>query len=262
MYQRPKKTLSIGQICRSWYPELERSSTALDVLTLLLQAYWRGDFSELHPPKETEKFSRRHGLEALVGIGKTEGHPEIVLCQEREQLTAAQVSQPNGNLVVDLRKHVFLPEHASDWTEEVLDQAYERLAECEANYYAPRFLNGFQTMHVGKWDFLSFLRSSELDPPSFWYGPDSHTHAPANRPVSPPAPSTPVRRRGAPPIYDYVPIDAVIDKLVRKDGSAALKDFNRVRESLINDLGESKVPSESQLRRHLKARKQYQAGDV
>ena len=126
MYQRPKKTLSIGQICRSWYPELERSSTALDVLTLLLQAYWRGDFSELHRPEETEKFSRRHGLEALVGIGKTEGHPEIVLCQEREQLTAAQVSQPNGNLLVDLRTYVFLPERAADWTEEVLDQAYEK----------------------------------------------------------------------------------------------------------------------------------------
>ena len=252
MYQRPKKTLSIGQICRSWYPELERSSTALDVLTLLLQAYWRGDFSELHPPKKTEKFSRRHGLEALVGIGKTEGHPGIVLCQEREQLAAAHVSQPNGNLVVDLRTHVFLPEHAADWTEEVLDQAYESLAECEAMNYAPDFLTGFQTMHVGKWNFLSFLRSSELEPPSFWYGPDSHTHAPAKRPVPPPAPPTPVHR-GAPPKYDYAEIDAVIEKLVRKDGRAALKDFNRVKKSLINDLGGSKVPSDSQLRRHLKA---------
>ena len=62
--------------------------------------------------------------------------------------------------------------------------------------------------------------------------------------------------------YGYAPIDAVIDKLVRKDGDAALKDFNRVKESLIKHLGESKVPSDSQLRRHLKAWKQYQAGDV
>ena len=252
MYQRPKKALSIGQICSAWYPELERSFTALDVLTLLLQAYWRGDFSELHPPKETEEFSRRHGLEALVQLGKTEGHPGIVLCQEREQLAAAYVSQPNGNIVVDPRTYVFLPERTADWTEEVLDQAYERLAECEANYYTPRFLNGFNTMHVGKWHFLSFLRSSELEPPSFWYGPDSHTHAPAKRPVPPPAPSTRVRR-GAPPKYDYAPIDAVLEKLVRRDGYAALKDFNRVQESLIKRLGESQVPRESQLKRHLKA---------
>ena len=187
MYQRLKKTLSIGQICRAWYPDLERSFTALDVLTLLLQAYWRGDFSELHPPKEKEEFSRQHGLEALVERGKTEEHPEIVLCQEREQLTAAQVSLPNGDIVVDLRTYVFLPERAADWTEEVLDQAYEDLAECEADYYAPRFLNGFKTMHVGKSNFLSFLRSSKLEPPSFWYGPDSHTHPPAERPVLPPA---------------------------------------------------------------------------
>ena len=144
----------------------------------------------------------------------------------------------------------------------MLDQAYENLAECKANYYALGFLLGFRTMHVGKWNFLSFLRSSGLDPPSFWYGPDGHTHAPAKRLGPPPAPSTRVRGRGAPLIYDYAPIDAVIDKLARKDGSAALKDFNRVRKSLINDLGESKVPSDSQLRRHLKAWKQYQAGDV
>ena len=197
MYQRHKKTLSIGQICRSWHLGLERSFTALDVLTLLLKAYWRGDFSELHPPRETEEFSRRYGLEALVGLEKTEGHPEIVLCQEREQLTAAQVSQPNGNLLVDVRTHVFLPERTADWTEEVLDQAYERLAECEANYYAPGFLNAFNTMHVGKWNFLSFLQSYELEPPSFWYGSDSHTQAPAERPGPPLAPSTRVRR-GAP----------------------------------------------------------------
>ena len=181
MYQRPKKTLSIGQICRAWYLELKSSSSALDILTLLLQAYWRGDLSELHPPKQKEVFSRRHGLNALVDLGKTQGHPEIVLCQEREQLTAAHVLQPNGNLVVDLRTYVLLPEHAADWTEEALDQAYENLAECEAINYAPGFLTGFQTMHVGKWNFLSFLRSYELDPPWFWYGPDSHTHAPARR---------------------------------------------------------------------------------
>ena len=261
MYQRHKKTLSIGQICRAWYPELERSFTALDVLTLLLQAYWRGKFSELYPPRETEEFSRRHGLEALVELGKIEGHPEIVLCQEREQLTAAQVSQPNGNQVVDVRTYVFLPERAADWTEEVLDQAYEDLAECEANYYAPGFLTGFQTMHVGKWNFLSFLRSSKLEPPSFWYGPDSHTQPPAKRPGPPPAPSTRVRR-GAPPKYDYEQIDAVLEKLVRKDGDAVLKDFNRVKESLIKHLGESKVPRESQLRRHLKAWEKIQASDV
>ena len=261
MHQRPKKTLGIGQICRAWYPELERSSTALDVLTLLLQAYWRGDFSELHPPKETEEFSRRHGLEALVELGKIEEHPEIVLCQEREQSAAAYVSQPNGNLLVDLRTYVFLPEHAADWTEEVLDQAYENLAECEAINYAPGFLNGFNTMHVGKSNFLSFLRSSKLNPPSFWYGPDSHTHAPAKRPVSPLAPSTRVRR-GAPPKYDYAPIDAVLEKLVRKEGYAALKDFNRVQESLIKHLGESKVPSDSHLKRHLKAWEQIQASGV
>ena len=61
-----------------------------------------------------------------------------------------------------------------------------------------------------------------------------------------------VRGRGAPEKYDYAQINAVLEKLVRKDGSAALKDFNRVKKSLINDLGESEVPSESQLRRHLK----------
>ena len=120
------------------------------------------------------------------------------------------------------------------------------------NYYAPGFLRGFQTMHVGKSNFLSFLQSYELEPPSFWYGPDSHTHAPAKRPVPPPTPSTRVRR-GAPLIYDYTPIDAVIEELVHKDGYAALKDFKRVKESLIKHLGEGKFPSDSQLRRHLKA---------
>ena len=253
MYQRSKKTLSIGQICRSWYPELERSFTALDVPTLLLQAYWRGKFSKLYPPNKKEEFSRRHGLEALVELGKIEGHPEIVLCREREQLAAAQVLLPNGEIVVDQRTYVFLPERAADWTEEVLDQAYEDLAECKAMNYAPRFLNGFQTMHVGKSNFLSFLQSYELKPPWFWYGPDSHTHPPAERPGPPPAPSTRVRGRGAPLKYGYEQIDAVIDKLVRKDGDAALKDFKRIKESLIKHLGEGKVPSDSQLRRHLKA---------
>ena len=251
MYQRPKKTLRIGQICEAWCLELASSYTALDVLTLLLQAYWRGDLSELHPPRKKEEFSRRQGLEAVIELGKIEGHPGIVLCREREQLTDAHVLQPNGNLVVDPRTYVFLPEHAADWTEEILDQAYGYLAECQAINYAPRFRTGFRTMHVGKWNFLSFLRSCELAPPSFWYGPDSQTHAPAKSPAPPPAPSTPMRR-GAPEKYDYAQINAVLEKLVRKDGSAALKDFNRVKKSLINDLGESKVPSESQLRRHLR----------
>ena len=177
-------------------------------------------------------------------------------------MTAAQVPQPNGTLLVDVRTYVFLPERAADWTEEVLDQAYERLAECEANYYAPGFLNAFNTMHVGKSNFRSFLQSYEVKPPSFWYGPDSHTHPPAKRPGPPPAPSTWVRGRGAPLTYDYASIDAVVEKLVHKDGYAALKDFKRVKESLINDLGKRKVPSDSQLRRHLKAWKQYQAGDI
>ena len=80
-------------------------------------------------------------------------------------------------------------------------------------------------------------------------------------PVPPPAPSTRVRR-GAPQKYDYAQINTVFEKLVSKDGYAVLKDFNRVKESLIKHLGESGVPSESQLRRHLKAWEKIQASDV
>ena len=174
---------------------------------------------------------------------------------------AEQVLLPNGDIDVDLRTFVFLPTDIADWNEKLCGQAYEKLAECEATAYAPDFLTGFKTMQVGKRNFLMFLRCYELVPPRFWYNPDHPSRGLIRQATIHPIPSR-RPRRGRPKKYDYAPIDDILEELLLEDGLAAVRDFLSVKDRLITTLGESAVPSDSQLRRHLETwRRDQISGD-
>jgi len=251
MYLRRKQALSIGEIYQQWGKEPKAGPDPLNILTLLLQAFWRGDLRDLHRPGSGEIFPRHQGLEALVDLDSGDRHPDIVICRNQEQLDAEQVKLANGDIVVDLRKFVFLPTDTVDWTEGLCGQAYEKLAECEATAYAPEFLTGFKTMQVGKRNFLIFLRYYDLEPPKFWYDSDRPSRGLIRQATSPPIPSR-RPRRGRPVMFDYVLIDDILKTLLLEDGLAAVRDFHSVKDQLTMKLGESAIPSDSQLRRHLK----------
>ena len=251
MYLRRKQSLSIGEICRQWAKESEAGPDPLNILTLLLQGFWCGALHDLHRPSGGKIFSRQQGLKALVDLDSSDGHPDIVICRNQEQLGAEQVLLANGDIVVDLRKFVFLPTDIADWTEELCGQAYEKLAECEATAYASEFLTGFKTMQVGKSNFLIFLRIYELEPPWFWYDPDRPSRGSVTQATTSHVPST-RPRRGPRAKYNYAAIDNILEALLLKVGLAALQDFHCVKDRLTTHLGEREVPSDSQLRRHLK----------
>ena len=251
LHLRRKQTLAIGEVCRQWAKEPEASPDPLNILTLLLQAFWRNNLRGLHRPSGEKIFSRQQGLEALVDRNSSDGHPEIVICRNQEQLGAEQVLPANGNIVVDLRKFVFLPTDIAAWTEDICSQAYEKLAVCEATAYAPEFHTGFKTMRVGKRNFLIFLRYYELEPPWFWYDSDRPSRGLIRQATSPPTPSR-RPRRGRPATYNYASIDDILEALHLEDGLAAVQDFHSVKDRLISTLGERAVPSDTQLRRHIK----------
>lgn len=251
MYLRREQSLSIGEICRQWAKESEAGPDPLNILTLLLQGFWCGALRDLHRPGGGKIFSRQQGLKALVDLDSSDGHPDIVICRIREQLDAEQVLLANGDIVVDLRIYVFLPTDIADWTEELCGQAYEKLAECEATAYASEFLTGFKTLQVGKSNFLIFLRIYELVPPWFWYDPDRPSRGSVRQATTSHVPST-RPRRGRPASYDYASIDEILEARLLKDGLPAFQDFHCVKDWLTTSLGKRAVPSDSQLRRHLK----------
>jgi len=251
MYLRRKQSLTIGEICQQWGTEPGAGPDPLNILTLLLQGFWRGALRDLHRPGGGKIFSRQQGLKALVDLDSSDRHPDIVICRGREQSDAEQILLANGDIVVDLRKYVFLPTDIADWTEELCGQAYEKLAECDATAYASEFLTGFKTMQVGKSNFLKFLRFYELEPPWFWYDPDRPSRGLVTQATTPPISST-RPRKGRPAMYDYASIDEILEALLLKDGLPALQDFHCVKDRLTTQLGEHEVPSDSQLRRHLK----------
>ena len=251
MYLRRKQSLAIGEICRQWAKEPEAGPDPLNILTLLLQGFWGGDLRDLHRPGGGKIFSRQQGLEALVGVDSSDGHPDIVICRNQEQLDAEQVLLSNGDIVVDLRKYVYLPADIADWTEELCDQACEKLVDCEATAYASEFLTGFKTMQVGKRNFLGFLRCYKLDPPRFWYNPDHPSRGSNKQATTLPIPSR-RPRRGRPTKFDYASINDILETLLLKDGIAAFQNFPYVKDQLTMKLGESEVPSDSHLRRHIK----------
>ena len=53
-------------------------------------------------------------------------------------------------------------------------------------------------------------------------------------------------------MFDYPSINDILETLLHKDGIAGFPDFQCVKERLTTSLGENAVPSDSQLRRHLK----------
>ena len=185
----------------------------LNILTLLLQGFWLGDLRDLHRPSGGKTFFRRQGLKAFADRDSSDGHPDIVICRNQEQMGAEQVLLPNGDIDVDLRTFVFLPTDIADWNEKLCGQAYEKLAECEATAYAPDFLTGFKTMQVGKRNFLMFLRCYELVPPRFWYNPDHPSRGLIRQATIHPIPSR-RPRRGRPKKYDYAPIDDILKELL------------------------------------------------
>ena len=260
MYLRRKQSLTIGEICQQWGTEPGAGPDPLN-LTLLLQGFWCGALRDLHRPGGGKIFSRQQGLKALVDLDSGDRHPDIVICRKREQLDAEQVLLANGDIVVDLCIYVFLPTDIADWTEELCGQAYEKLAECEATAYASEFLTGFKTMQVGKSNFLIFLRIYELEPPWFWYDPDRPSRGSVTQATTSHVPST-RPRRGPRAKYNYAAIDNILEALLLKDGIAALQDFHRVKDQLTTSLGEPMVPSDSQLRRHLKTWQRDRIGGV
>ena len=251
MHLRKKKSLSIGVICQQWINSPEAASNPMNLLTLILQGFWQGSLRNIFPSSDEDAFTRRQGLNVFSDLGSGDEHPEIVVCRDQKQLGAEQKLLPNGDIVVDLRTFIYLPEKEDEWTEEICNQAYEKLSECEATAFAPHFLTGFKTMRVGKKDFLFFLRCYELQPPWFWYD-QKDPSAGLIKPKEPTAAPIKSSRRGRPQKYDYDSINKFLEKLALKHGIEALKNnFQFIKTSLINNHDKDQVPSDSQLRRHI-----------
>src|SRR5262249_40070927 len=125
MYPLRDESLSLAEIARHWARDLPQHPPEDEVLTTLLQAFWRGEFE----PFATTPERRFTGREAMIAIGDTQPHPGIAFRDDTAGDAYESTQTPEGE-VVDLRVWINLPSEESHWDHYVLEQAYERLATC------------------------------------------------------------------------------------------------------------------------------------
>ena len=171
MYPLWDSDLPIYELVEHWTRSLPEHPTFNELVTHLLQAYWRGDL-QIHPPSNPEPTEPVALLGILHNYVKTRSDSEdfeIVFYEEENELPEEIVEFPDGSMLCDNRTRVRLAHDPSQWSPDVLAEAFERLQTLEFQEFPRDAMRGFLASSVHRDVFGALCDSRGWRRPSFWF---------------------------------------------------------------------------------------------
>ena len=152
MYPLSDQGLAVFEVVEHWMRSIPEHPTFQELVTRLLQAYWRGDL-QIHPPSNpqpTEPVALLRVVHDYVNKRSDSEDFEIVFYEEENELPEDLVELPDGSMVCDNRTRIRLPHDPNHWTPDVLAQAFEQLQTLEFQALPRQAMTGFLASSVDR----------------------------------------------------------------------------------------------------------------
>src|SRR5262252_6694632 len=124
-----ENVLHLAEIAEYWSRELRRVRTQREIYAELLSAFWQDQLAvvhvhNLHP---IERLSLLKGINATRWL--TPDHPGFALVDRAEVIPPKIEKHPDGRATIDQGVYIVLPSKDADWTDEILNAAYDQFAK-------------------------------------------------------------------------------------------------------------------------------------
>jgi hypothetical protein len=171
MYPLSDQGLAVSEVVEHWVRSIPEHPTFQELVTRLLQAYWRGDL-RIHPPsnpRPTEPVLLLGILHDYVSKRSDSEDFEIVFYEDENELPEDLVELPDGSMLCDNRTRIRLPHDPNHWSPDVLAQAFERLQTLEFQAFPRDAMTGFLALSVDRDAFGELCDHRGWPRPSFWF---------------------------------------------------------------------------------------------
>jgi len=161
------QALAISRIAEFIAREANGVRTRDEVIEELLQAFWRGELRSATAADPT----RDHRRDLLRAINIKRRHPGLVLVESAKRIPEPYVINADGSVTLDQHRYIALPPHPAQWTDPMLEAAYQCLAELRLEDFNDLVMPALWGLRVRKDDFGQYCELMGYPKPRFWFAP-------------------------------------------------------------------------------------------
>ncbi|WP_380069405.1 hypothetical protein [Dankookia sp. GCM10030260] len=160
-------------LARHWQRDMPQRPSVAEIEAWLLQAFWRGEL-EVTLPGVAEARDIDPRVRVLNGCRHAPQDAGLIVVDRPEDLPPDDpVVQPDGSVLVDLRRRVIWPTDPAQQTPELLAAACTVLAVAKWDDYHDLTKPVLAMFEVGRDAFGAFCSEAGFALPPFWFRPDT-----------------------------------------------------------------------------------------
>jgi hypothetical protein len=173
--------LRLLYIAELWSRELAGIRTANEIENELLAAFWRGQLAvvtvhNLHP---IDRQSLLKGINAARKL--IPEHPGFMFVDCAEMIPPGVEVHPDGSVIIDRGLYVVLPADDADWTDEILQAAYDQFAKIPIEDFDELLKPPIYGLGATREAFAAFCDEIGYERPRFWFRKSRHDNWTARR---------------------------------------------------------------------------------
>ena len=165
------QSMAISEIAEFIARETNGVRTRDEVVDELLQAFWRGELLSATAADPT----RDHRRNLLQAINSNRQHPGLVLVESAKRIPEPYVINADGSVTLEQHRYIALPPHPAQWTDPMLEAAYQCLAELRLEDFNDLVMPSLWGLTVRKDDFGRYCELMGYPKPPFWFAPVSRS---------------------------------------------------------------------------------------
>jgi hypothetical protein len=164
-----ERVLHLADIAEYWTRELHRVRAQPEIYAELLSAFWQDQLAVVHV-HNLHPIDRRSVLKGINSTRKSiPEHPGFTLIDRAEMIPPRVEKHPDGRWTVDRRLYIVLPSNYADWTDEIVNAAYDQLAKIPLDDFHELLRPPIVGLGATKEAFAAYCDLMGWDRPRFWF---------------------------------------------------------------------------------------------
>jgi hypothetical protein len=157
--------LQLEIIAEYWYREIAGVRTMPEIHDELLAAFWHNKLTVFGSGGEARVDRRRF----LRSVRLKSEHPGFTLVDSVKMIPPEIEKHPDSSVTVYLMKYIFLPSDEFDWTDDIVEAAYQTLATMSFEDFHDLLKPGFRALSTTREALADYCNLMSYDPPRFWF---------------------------------------------------------------------------------------------
>lgn len=171
---------TLAEVARFWSREPDTIFSAAEIMSLLVQAVWRGHLM-VPPPTGHNPHAgdyRRSLLRAVAGIRT---HPGLLFIRPGDDVGPAETDLPDGGALIDLRERIYWVADGDEPSDVATQAAFAALASVELDAYDEAVVGPILLgLPIDREALRAFCESSGFSLPKFWFPKGTPTRSTAS----------------------------------------------------------------------------------